>query len=94
MKKLLMALCLLPALANAESYYATNKTGGRVVITSNDCWMGGTHYPEWGEAYTYSGTTHQMTGACWAYVDGAIHIIYDDGDRRVYPLEYFRKVED
>ena len=92
MKKLLLALCLVPILAQAEAFYAENNSGGRIVITDGDCNMNGKRYVELREAYAY-GESGRYMAACWVFMDGAVHVVYRDGERRVYPVTSFRRLD-
>ena len=92
MKKLLLMLCLVPALVQAGSFYTNNSGGGRIVITDRDCKMNGRYYGTLRAAYAYL-ENGKAIDACWAYLDGAVHVVYDDGERRIYPLESFQPLD-
>lgn len=93
MKKWVVGLMLvgLFGCASAQVYVARNQGGGEITLTTRACTIRGQNFPELREAYTWSPTAPYQQ-ACWAIVDGSVHILYlSTNDRRVYPLEMFQR---
>lgn len=63
--------------------YINNKSGGRIVITSE---RGKTCTSDSRLAYATTETNRTIMG-CWAIDSLYIHILWNDGDIRSYPLE-------
>lgn len=84
-----LALNLVAALtAQAQTLRAANNSGGEIVLTQRVC---GKH-AALREGYTYI-ASGQVTMMCWAYIDGMIHVVWeDDGARTVFKPELFRFV--
>jgi hypothetical protein len=86
MKKLLLVLLLACSAVRAQPYLsAKNEGGGEIVLTSytvSTCAEG------LKAMYTMLPTGRVYHG-CWAYINEKAHVKYDDGERRVYPIEYF-----
>lgn len=71
--------------AHADVVTARNQNGGEIVLTDRKC----PDQPKLLEAYTHL-STGKYLGGCWAVIDDAVHVVWKDGDRSVYPLEAFR----
>lgn len=94
MKKLLIALAMLPtiALAQQPTFRMGNKSGGEIVLTTQKCTHKEGQSLKHGYAYAKGGQVIRM---CW-YVgeDRMVHVIYlDDFTSYVYPIENFREVK-
>ena len=93
MRKLLVALLMVPAVAMAESFSMPNKNGGEIVITDRTCTHNGKSYDPLKQAYSYWNGGY-LEG-CWAIEDNMIKIIWlVDGkpSTRMYnPNEFSRK---
>lgn len=88
--KYLIALTLaLSSIAHAQTFIASNESGGGIVLTSRPC--PNPAAPNLREAYAFNGNGARL-GGCWGLLDGFVHIVYDDGDHRVYNTELFRQV--
>ncbi len=72
--------------AYADSLAARNQAGGEIVITDRKC----PDQPKLLEAYTHLSTGKYLAG-CWAVVDDAVHVVWKDGDRSVYPIQAFKQ---
>lgn len=88
--KILLVIGLAAAISSchpawADSWAVPNKGGGEIVITDRKC----PDHPKLLEAYTHL-STGKYLGGCWAVIDDAVHVVWKDGDRSVYPLEAFR----
>ena len=89
MKKLIaVALILFSTLAAAESWETRNEAGGRIVITDRPC----RDYKQLKEAYAISSTGETLE-ACWAWIDGFVHVAYRHGEKRIYDPAIFTKVQ-
>ena len=86
MKKLLLALLFVSLTAQAESYSRNNAGGGLIVLTDTVC----PNFPYLKWMYTTS-PTGQTSYGCWAFINGVVHVAYDDGTKYTYPAEAFRK---
>lgn len=71
--------------AHADSWAVRNQGGGEIVITDRRC----PDQPKLLEAYTHLSTGKYLAG-CWAVIDDAVHVVWKDGDRSVYPLGAFK----
>ena len=93
MKKLFLIWAVLMGSAHAAGLYAQNEGGGRIVLTDEVCRSPSGTYKALTRAYAYTskGTTAQ---GCWAYAYGAIHVVWDDGERRIYNLDAFSPLPD
>lgn len=93
MKKLLIALAMLPAIAFAQpTYRLINKSGGEIVLTTQKC----THKegPSLKHGYTYAKGGKTITMCWFVGTDKMVHVIYlDDFSSYVYPIEDFREVK-
>lgn len=79
MRKLLIALAMLPALAQADVIMETaNKGGGKIVLTDEYC-----NDSRFRIAYTMTPETETVFG-CWTADDSFIHIKWDGGRLRSY----------
>lgn len=86
MKKLVLALLLCASAVHADPYLsAKNEGGGEIVLTSyatSTCGEGlKAMY-----AMLPNGTVYH---GCWAYINEKAHVRYEDGSRKVYPIDYF-----
>ena len=79
MRKLLIALAMLPALAQAEALFeTTNKGGGKIVLTDEYC-----NDNRYRLAYaTHPDIETQM--GCWTADNSSIHIKWYEGELRSY----------
>lgn len=87
MKKLLIALLLITTSAQAEIYFAGKNAGGTDIILT-------LQKPEWckGSYMMYTSTTKsEVFYGCWSYMQDAIHVVYADGERRVYNANLFEQ---
>ena len=84
MKRLLIVvLAVLSLSANADSWVMANNGGGQVVLTDRLC-KGYKHV-----YYAYTHTPRFYMDACWALMDGKVHVVYENGERRVYEMNDF-----
>ena len=84
MKGLLaVLLAALSFSANADSWVLSNQGGGQIVITDRLC----KGYKNIYYAYTY--TSRFYADGCWRLLDGKIHIVYENGEKRVYEASDF-----
>jgi hypothetical protein len=85
MKKLVLALLLLCSAVRAEQYLsAANQGGGEIILTTftpASCDGLKAMYAMLPNGVAYHG--------CWAYINEKIHVRYEDGERRVYPIDNF-----
>jgi hypothetical protein len=85
MKKLLLVLLLAFSSVRAEPYLsATNEGGGEIILTTftpTSCDGLKAMYSMLPSGVVYHG--------CWAYINEKIHVKYEDGERRVYPIDNF-----
>lgn len=89
MRKLIAAaLILISTTAAAETWETENKAGGRIVLTDRQC----RDYKQLREAYAISSTGETLE-ACWALMDGFVHVAYRHGEKRVYDPAIFTKVQ-
>jgi hypothetical protein len=89
-KKLLIALALLPSLAFAEVIASMpNQAGGKIVLTDEACRHKGKNYESLRKSYFY--TTEGLTGdGCWALEDETVVIVWvDSNTTRRYPVANF-----
>lgn len=96
MKRLLIALAMLPTVALAqpkqttEIYVLPNRSGGEIVLTKRACMDGNKAIPELFEAYSWSPSNRTLYG-CWVILDGLVHVVYrGSSDVRIYPTEDFK----
>ena len=91
MRKLLIALLLLPSVSLAESWSMPNKNGGEIVITNRDCVVKGTNYSPLKEAFSHWNGGY-LEG-CWYLEDNMVKIIWQLSgggmERRAYRMEDF-----
>ena len=81
MKKLLIALFLIAGSAHADTVAtANNNAGGMLVITDIPCNNSSGWY-----AYASARTVSTLFG-CWWSDQTMVHITWNDGDVRSYPL--------
>ena len=90
MKKLLIALAILPTLAFAEVIATMpNQAGGKIVLTDEECKHAGKSYPTLRKSYFY--TPEGTTGdGCWRLDDETVIVVWiDSNTTRRYPVESF-----
>lgn len=77
---------------NAASWYIPNEAGGQIVISDGECWFKGKQVQALNGGFTRipSGVTLK---ACWYYKDGIVHILFETGDERTYPVDNFKRME-
>lgn len=89
MKKIIAAaLIFVSTYAAAESWETENKAGGRIVLTDRPC----KDYKYLKEAYAISPAGETLE-ACWAWMDGFVHVAYRHGEKRIYDPAIFTKVQ-
>ena len=92
MKKLLVALLMVPSMAWAAAFSTPNKNGGEIVITDRVCTYMNQDFPGLRHAYTYWNGGY-LEG-CWLIVDEMVQIIWlhKDGtnDTRIYNFSGFK----
>ena len=80
MRKLLIALAIIPVLAQAEATFELkNQIGGKMILTDVRC-TNGTGYIAYSTMSGYS----TLTG-CWTADSEFVHVLWSDGDLRSYP---------
>lgn len=85
MKKLLLLLAFVSGIAQADiAATLNNKGGGKLVLTNDVC----ANYPTMYLAYS-SIPNRQTLWGCWYSDKIYVHIRWDDGDYRTYPLEWW-----
>ncbi len=93
MKKLLIALALLPAVALADVIASMpNQAGGKIVLTDEQCKLNGKTYDPLKRSYFY--TTEGITGdGCWYLDDETVVVVWKErggsSTTRRYPVENF-----
>ena len=90
MKKLLIALALLPTVAFAEVIATMpNQAGGKIVLTDEECSHAGKNYPTLRKSYFY--TPEGTTGdGCWRLDDETVIVVWiDSNTTRRYPVTSF-----
>jgi hypothetical protein len=96
MKKLILAALLAAStLAQAESVaYLENKAGGKIVLATNACYINGERFDPLLSAWTHTKSGVVTTG-CWVYEDATdlVHVVWEDGERRVYPSGNFQRLK-
>ena len=81
MRKLLIALLMVPVLANAEAMFEIlNQAGGKIVLTDEYC-RDGSHKLAYSMMPGYS----TLLG-CWSADSQYVHIGWYDNDLRSYPI--------
>ena len=93
MKKLLIALALLPAVALADVVATMpNQAGGKIVITDEVCKHQGKTYETLRRAYNY-GSDGNTGDGCWYLDDETVVIVWKlmngEASTRRYPAENF-----
>jgi hypothetical protein len=83
MKKLFLILAIVSNMAQADTWVMPNQGGGQVVLTDRLC----QGYKNLYYAYTY--TDRVFLDGCWRLLDGKIHIVYENGEKRVYEASDF-----
>lgn len=87
MRKLLVALALIPTLAHAEALWETyNKGGGKIVLTDEKC-RDGAHLL----AYSMMPDYPTILG-CWTADNSYVHIGWYDGTLRSYTYTGWKDV--
>ena len=92
MKKLLVALLMVPTIALAESFSMPNKNGGEIVITDRICTRNGKSYDPLKQAYSYWNGGY-LEG-CWTLEDNMVKIIWmttGDPSIRMYNITDFTR---
>jgi hypothetical protein len=85
MRKLLVALAIIPVMAHAEALFETaNKGGGKIVLTDEICSDGKNRM-----AYATHPEVETSMG-CWAADRSNIHIKWDGGQLRSYDYSGWR----
>ena len=85
MKKLVLMMLFACACAQADTLATMgNAAGGTVILTDVPCKNGGGYY-----VYSQSPTASTQFG-CWWSDDSMVHITWNDGDVRSYPINYFK----
>lgn len=85
MKKLLLALMFVSSISFADiAATMNNKANGKLVLTSDTC----AKYPTMYLAYSSMPNSPTLWG-CWYSDKIYVHIRWDDGDYRTYPLEWW-----
>lgn len=93
MKKLLIALALLPCIALAETIATMpNQAGGKIVLTDEQCKLNGKTYDPLRRSYFY--TPEGLNGdGCWYLEDETIVVVWKERNggatTRRYPVENF-----
>lgn len=93
MKKLLIALALLPTLAFADVVATMpNQAGGKIVLTDEQCKYAGKTYDPLKRSYFY--TPEGLNGdGCWYLEDETIVVVWKERNgastTRRYPVENF-----
>jgi len=91
MKKLLLALVLVPCLVWGEEWLeAANKDGGKIMLLTHKC---SDRYPNLKVVIISTGIGQTFRG-CWAYFSGKVHVSYDDGTSYMYDPEIFEYKSD
>ena len=87
MKKLLIALALIPTLTHAEALFELpNKAGGKIVLTDEYC-----RDNQHKLAYSVMANYPTLLG-CWTADNSFVHIGWYDGDLRSYSYDGWRDV--
>lgn len=95
MRKLLVALLMVPTIALAESFSMPNNNGGEIVITDRVCTYKGQNYDPLKHAYSY--WNGGLINGCWKVTDNMVEIIWllDHGEpeknRRFYQFSDFKR---
>ncbi len=89
MKALILALALIAGAAQAQTFVANNNGGGQMILKMDEkCKASDKLFLIY--SFTGNGTTIE---GCWAYIDNAVHVIWEDGDKRVYPADMFKRMD-
>lgn len=92
MKKLLIALLLVPFLAHAKGVaYMPNDGGGRIVITDEPCYNKERTktYPNMWRVYTFN-KAGATTEGCFEFEDTTIHVFWPEHQKEYrYAIEDF-----
>lgn len=89
MKTLILALALIAGAAQAQTFVAGNNGGGQIVLKMDEPCK---RHKELMRIYTFTIEGLTLEG-CWAYIDNAVHVLWDDGDKRVYPADMFQRID-
>jgi len=96
MKRIILAALLAASsVAHAESIaYLNNNAGGKIVLATNPCYINGERFDPLLSAWTHTKSGVVITG-CWMYEDATnlVHIVWEDGERRVYPSGNFQRLK-
>lgn len=87
----LLTLAFVSA-AEARTWEAVNKSGGKIVLTDRRCEENGKVYDGLRRMYTYMDSGEMIEG-CWAIFDNMIQVTYSDSSRRVYDPRSFQEVK-
>jgi hypothetical protein len=82
-----LLLGMFSVVANAQVLVTANKGGGEIVLSKRKC----TTFPDAGllfDGYTYTNGSYERL--CWALVDGLVHVVFEGGERRAFPLGIFQ----
>lgn len=82
MKALILALLVSPAYA--QTFKMPNDGGGEIVLKIDPC----PGYPALFTAYAY-GSSGKVVNGCWQVFDDLVHVVYEGGEKRVYPPNAF-----
>ena len=84
MKKLLAVLCLLPALAKADSWELVNQAGGKIVLTTTPC----SDKPNQNLVFSTTPSGNTIFG-CWFGAENFVMIVWSDGAVSTFPGNVF-----
>lgn len=91
MKRLIAGIIIsvVAVTAHAQTWEMNNQSGGKIVLTSRDCY----EYPNKGlrsgYAYSKGGKTLSF---CWAIIDNKVKALYKNGDEYTYDPMHFQRV--
>jgi len=92
MKRIILAAALAASsVAQAQSVmYLPNTAGGRIVLNANTCYHNGQRIDALLAAWTHTREGRVIQG-CWMYdkPNELIHVVWADGERRVYDVNRF-----
>lgn len=89
MKALFLALALIAGAAQAQTFVASNNGGGKIVLKMDEkCKRSDKLFL----VYTFSESGSTLEG-CWAYIDNLVHVIWEDGDKSIFPPSIFERID-